>query len=144
MPPVTSTWSICGPSHCGQRVGHVPARPSPVCSAASAHPVIAERNTEWSSVALKSPAMITGPDCRSAHQRSRVARSLRHCGTSPGVGATEWKATKRTSPSPAPDTSTDGNGVDRSTCTATSPRSVRVAAVTPWTSRPRSFDGANR
>ena len=26
MPPVTSTWSICGPSHRGQRVGHVPSQ----------------------------------------------------------------------------------------------------------------------
>ena len=80
IPPVISTWSICGPSHRGSELGHVPTRPSPVRSAASEHPVIAVRNTEWSRVALKSPATITGPACRSAHQRPSVARSLLHSG----------------------------------------------------------------
>ena len=81
---------------------------------------------------------------RFAHQRSRVPRSPDHSGISPGVGAIEWKATKCTVPRPPPDTSTDGKPVDRSTCTVTSPRSARTAAVTPCTSRPRSCEGANR
>ena len=38
IPPRTRTWSICVPSHLGERLGQVPTSPSPARSAASVVP----------------------------------------------------------------------------------------------------------
>jgi len=59
---------------------------------------------------------------------------VRHIAIRLGVGAREWTATNRRSPSVPPVTTSAGMVIEVSTVVRTDPRRSATSTVTPWTS----------
>ena len=137
QPGVASTWSIGLPSNGGTSVGQVPSAAESAAAAASEQrprsPPSVPCPAKWSTVALKSPAMIT---FSRAHCAASQSRSLRQLRSSHLMGATACTATMR-GPSPSTGSATTlgtvlvlpGGPGKSADVTAYAPRSGLISSV---------------